>query len=76
VIVLIETKNGAIKKAFVRNAIFHEVKDDNRKEDPIQTGTIDSVYWLDAAEGKSIIKWPIKKWLEAAEASEYFGMAG
>jgi len=72
-IVLLETKDGKIKKAFIRNQIFQEVDDDNKKIGTMKTDTINGILWP-AAKGEGIRKVEVAKWLEMAEAANFWGL--
>lgn len=67
---MIKTNSG-IKKAFIRNQIFFEADDFNKKGDSITTSTITGVYWID--KDRNMTLWPAKKWIELAESKDYWG---
>jgi len=70
-IVLVKMKSGENKKAFVRNDIFHEANNLNKKTTNLTTSTIDSVYWPDKEGIKNI---PVKEWLTMADENNYWNL--
>jgi len=71
-IVLVETSSG-MKKAFIRDKIFMEVDNMNKKipNGTIRTSTIKNVLWLSNGKPKSF---PVQDWLKLAEEKDYFSI--
>jgi len=70
-IVIITTKTGENKKAFIRNQIFKEIDQNNKPIGPITTSTIKSIYWPIKNKIEDI---PIKEWMKTAEENNFWGM--
>jgi hypothetical protein len=70
-IVLLETNSGT-KKSYIRDKIFMEVDQTNKKvpNGTIRSANIKNVLWL--SKGK-FTKVPVADWLKKAEESDMFG---
>ena len=72
-IVVIKMKDDEIKKAFIRNSIFHEVDTTNKRLSPLTTSKVDSVFWID--KNRTMIQWPVKEWIAHCEENNYWGIS-
>jgi len=70
-IVLIGLKNAETRKAMVRNKVFHEVSNQNKRLDKIPAASISMVYWPDKVGMQKV---PVKDWIELAEENNYFNI--
>lgn len=68
-IVLVETTTG-VKKAFIRDKIFIEVDNNNKKipNGTIRSSLIKNVLWLSKGKPKNI---PVTDWLKLAEEKDW-----
>jgi hypothetical protein len=71
-IVLVKTKSGNIKKAFIRNHIFQEVDDLGKKIGQLKTEDIKSVFW--PQKGGTMGEIETKAWIATAEENDFYGL--
>jgi hypothetical protein len=64
-------KDGNTKKAFIRNQIFQEVDETNKKLGQLKTSLIKSVIW--PVKGK-FSELETAKWLELAEENSFWNL--
>ena len=71
-IVLVETNSG-VKKCFIRDKIFMEVDQDNKKipNGTIRTSVIQNIIWITKGKMK---KYPTTEWLKMADEKDYFNL--
>ena len=70
-IVMIEMINGENKKTLVRNGIFHEINQINKKTESITSSKIANVYWPTKTGMQKV---PVKKWVDYMDQNNYFGL--
>jgi hypothetical protein len=68
----VNTKDGDTKKAFIRNQIFQEVDDSNKKLGQLKTSTIKSVIW--PVKGK-FTEMETSAWLALAEENSFWNLS-
>ena len=72
-IVLVK-QNDKIVKTFIRDRVFNEVDDQNKKISGavLRSSNIESVLWLQKGKFKEI---PLQEWLALAEEHEFWNVA-
>jgi len=65
---------GKIVKTFIRDRVFNEVNDANKKIDgaTLRSSNIESVLWLEKGKFKEI---PLQKWMALAEENDFWSIA-
>jgi hypothetical protein len=71
-IVIAETNSG-MKKLFLRDRIFSEIDTNNKKipNGVVRSTNIQNILWLDHGTSTKV---PLAKFLENADASDYWGV--
>jgi hypothetical protein len=64
-------KTGENKKAMIRNQVFHEINDINKKIGTLNTSQIASIWW---PSKKGMAEVPVKTWLEEAENANFWNL--
>lgn len=70
-IVLAKMKTGENKKLMIRNQVFHEINEINKKVAAINTAMIQSIFWPGKEDMGQI---PTKEWLTLAEDNNFWGL--
>jgi len=70
-ILLVKTKTDDIKKALIRNQVFHEVDIYNKKVGNLPSAQIKSVYWPKDGE---ITEYKLADFIKMAEDANFWGL--
>jgi len=72
-IVLVK-QNGKTVKAYIRDRVFNEVNESNKKIDGavLRSSNIESVLWLKDGKFKEL---PLKEWIAMAEEADFWNVA-
>lgn len=68
---ILRNQDGDHVKAFIRNEVFYNVKDDNKKAGSLPTAKIRAVVW---PMKESVVEVPVKEWLKLAEENNFWGL--